>query len=312
MDQKCPNCGDGNLVPLVQGIKKCSKCNKIVKVSAEYEEKKIEKQEPGEHLDAEYLQKRTALNEKYEIAEFGNIAFRDKDYLVAVIVAHAPEFPNSSYIRLSWFKGSTNQHYGMMKINNRAVANNLLKALKKFDEDFNDEFDLIKEITRSRKDVEYTNEFNMKKQLCLNCGTKMKKIKRYFECPRCGDLVILEDGNPIADIDPTKLTLDYESNLPVNYYYPYLGITINWLMAEWTAVVIVYAKENPRKKWLRFYTWTRNLQQVLSDSPTINISAAFRWEARKGIGSPNIYTKEELRKLIAALEKTMQEWKRQT
>ena len=139
-----------------------------------------------------------------------------------------------------------------MKINNRAIANNLLTALKKFDEDFNDEFDLIsKEINRSKQEIEYSNEFNMKKQLCLVCGTKMKKIKRYFECPRCGELVILEDGNPIADIDPKKLDLNYESNLPVNYYLPYLGITINWLMAEWTAIVIVYAKENPRKKWLR-------------------------------------------------------------
>ena len=41
---------------------------------------------------------------------------------------------------------------------------------------------------------------------------------------------------------------------------------------------------------------------VLSESPTINISGAFKWE-RKGIGSPNIYTKEELRNLISAVEK---------
>lgn len=312
MVQKCPSCGFEDLVTLVQGIKKCPKCNKIIKVASEYAEKQEEKQDVSDRVDGEYLQKHTALNDQYEIAEFGYTAFKTDDYWVAIVVAHSPDFPNSSYIRLSWWKGSTNQHYGMMKINNRAIANNLLKALKKIDEDFNDEFDLQKEITRSRQSVEYTNEFNMKKQLCLNCGTKMKKMKRYYECPKCGDLVILEDGTPITDIDPTKLTLDYESNFPVNYYLPYLGITINWLMAEWTAVVIIYAKENPRKKWLRFYTWTRNLQMVLGDSPTINISSAFRWEARKGIGSPNIFTKDELRKLIGALEKTMQEWKRQT
>jgi hypothetical protein len=83
-------------------------------------------------------------------------------------------------------------------------------------------------------------------------------------------------------------------------------------MAEWTAIVIVYAKENPRKKWVRFYTWTRNLQDVMRDGPSIGHSTAFKWDARKGIGSPNLYSKQELKSLIIALEKAMKEWKKQT
>ena len=317
MDQKCPSCGLADLVPLVQGLKKCPKCNKLFKIADEFDGKETQKVDLKEKLEGEYIQKNTALNSKYEVAEFGYTAFKDTNYWVAAIVAHSPDFPKSSYIRLSWWKGASNQHYGMMKINNRAIANNLLTALKKFDEDFNDEFDLIsKEINRSKQEIEYSNEFNMKKQLCLVCGTKMKKIKRYFECPRCGELVILEDGNPIADIDPKKLDLNYESNLPVNYYLPYLRCPrlIGYIGDTGPANCYrIMQRENPRKKnGMSFFSKTRNLQLVLSESPTINISGAFKWEARKGIGSPNIYTKEELRNLISAVEKTMNDWSKTT
>ena len=92
-------------------------------------------------------------------------------------------------------------------------------------------------------------------------------------------MVVLEDGNPIFDIPTELLPLDYSGNFPVNYYLPEIGITYKWLMAEWKAIVIIYAKENPDKRWLRFYWWVRNLQDYISSDYIMsgNTAASLAW-----------------------------------
>ena len=65
MDQKCPSCGLADLVPLVQGLKKCPKCNKLFKIADEFDGKETQKVDLKEKLEGEYIQKNTALNSKY-------------------------------------------------------------------------------------------------------------------------------------------------------------------------------------------------------------------------------------------------------
>jgi hypothetical protein len=140
---------------------------------------------------------------------------------------------------------------------------------------------------------------------------KLSKNHRYYECERCGDIVVVLDGKPIIDYPTAKLPMTLTSNFPVNFYLPYYGITVKQLMGEWKAIVIVYAKENPEKKWLRFYWWNRDLQNYMMSEYSMGANQAAKWEPRKGTLSPNLYEKQHIKPLIAALRKLGKEWTRQ-
>lgn len=83
---------------------------------------------------------------------------------------------------------------------------------------------------------------------------------------------------------------------------PISGITVKWLMGEWQALVVIYSKDNPNKKWLRFYWWVRDLQNILKfGQREISEDTQMGWKAQKGVASPNIYDKSLIKPLINAL-----------
>ena len=133
----------------------------------------------------------------------------------------------------------------------------------------------------------------------------MDKKKSHYECQHCGEIVILEGYNqPIFNITPADLDLRFHGNFPINYYLPVSGITVKWLMGEWKALVVIYSKDNPNKKWLRFYWWARDLSTFLKNGQReMAEGAQMGWKAQKGMASPNIYDKKLVRPLINALKK---------
>lgn len=307
---RCPDC-DVELVPLVAGINQCPKCKKIVKKKIDKKEEK--KTVKSKFKPGEWWMKHTAINPKWEVAEKGLIIDKTSKSMIAAVICHSPILPTDKYIRLSWFKKSVNLHKGMMQITDSAELSNLIQVLEKIDAEFDENFnriesrgreEIIKEMKEEQEeDLDDLLEFDGKH--CPKCNQKMKKSKnkKYLSCLVCGEMVVLEDGNPIYDIDTTKLPLSYSGNFPVNYYMPAIGITTKWLMAEWKAVVIIYAKENPEKRWLRFYWWRRNLQDYIKSDYVMDAStaSALGWSARPGAGSTNVYEKAMLRPFIDAL-----------
>ncbi len=306
---KCPSC-DVELIPLVAGINQCPQCKKIIKGKTE-KKAKIET-DLSEFKSGEWFMNNTAVNKKWEICEKGLIIDKTSKSLLAGLICHTPIMPNSKYIRLSWFKNSTNLHAGMQKISNSAELDNIIKVLIKIDDNFDDNFDKISKKSKKVQEKEIDEEdifkeyFNLKDKICPKCKTKMKKSKnkKYFSCESCGEIVVLEDGMPIFDLPTEKLPLSFSGNFPVNYYLPEIGITYKWLMAEWKAAVIIYAKENPDKRWLRFYWWIRKLQDYISSDYVMGGSSpsSLAWTARKGAGSTNIYDKALIKPLIETLK----------
>jgi ribosomal protein L37AE/L43A len=223
---KCPDC-DVDLVPLVAGINQCPKCKKIIKSK---EEKKEEKSEEQTFESGEWFMQHTSINRKYEIAEKGIIFVKNNKENIAAVICHTPEMPTIKYVRLHGFKETANLHHGMIKINEKAELQNLIKILGMFNEDFDEDFNLIKknkskikqenENTKKTLDTDLFFTFDRKK--CPNCGSKVKKSQnsKYYSCDACGEIVVMEDGNPIFDIPTDKLPLEYSSNFPVNFYIP--------------------------------------------------------------------------------------------
>jgi len=138
---------------------------------------------------------------------------------------------------------------------------------------------------------------------------KFTKRKTHYECEHCGEIIILESHNePIFNIDPKDLPLEFSTNFPINFYLPIAGITIKWLMGEWKSVVVIYSNDNPNRKWLRFYSWERNLQQLLKYGYyEAGNGGQLSWTTKKGTGSPNINDKSEVPILIEALKKLQKE-----
>jgi ribosomal protein L37AE/L43A len=311
----CTACGKGELKELVPGIRQCTVCRKIFK--QELKTKEI-KTELGNILDGDAFNGASGLSPKWEIADKGITINREENKSwFAVLICHTPNFPDKKYIRLSWWKKAINEHAGMFKIEEEEELDNLILALERIDRNFNDNFEPTGNVDESpitgREDEADTLKFDEKKRLCLSCGYKMKLSKnhRYYECERCGDIVVVLDGKPIIDYPTVKLPLNFSSNFPVNFYLPYYGISIKILMGEWKAIVIVYAKENPDKKWLRFYWWNRDLQNYMISEYSMGVMQALKWEPRKGTLSPNIYEKKELKPLIVALKKLGEIWKQE-
>ena len=310
---ECPAC-NVEMEPLVVGIFQCPQCKKIVKQKdkdAEAKEKSII--EKGIFQDGEYFHKNASLNKQYEICEKGITINKTENRLFAVLICHSAYLTNEKYVRLSWWKNY--QHAGMFKIYDKDVLNNLIITLEKI-EDFFDEFwgwegKYEKKKPKTKQDLEKEKNLEIIKyriienRTCPKCAQKMDKMKSHYECQHCGEIVILEGYNqPIFNVASTDLDLLFHENFPINFYLPVRGITVKWLMGEWKALVVIYSKDNPNKKWLRFYWWVRDLSNILKfGQREMGEGTQMGWKAQRGMASPNIYDGILIKPLISALKK---------
>jgi len=308
----CPAC-DIKMEPLIEGIFQCPQCKKIVKQSDnKIEEKEKIKIEEGMFQEGMYFHTNASLNKQYEICEKGITINKTENRLFAALICHSAYLKDEKYVRLSWWKNY--QHAGMFKIYDKHVLNNTINALEKVDDSFNDIWSWsgkygkqkykTKEDLEREKNSEIIKYRILENRTCPRCQKKMDKMKSHFECQHCGEIVVLEGYNqPIFNISPEDLDLRFHANFPINYYLPVSGITLKWLMGEWKALAIIYSKDNPNKKWLRFYWWIRDLSNVLKyGQREIGNNTQMGWKAQKGMSSPNIYDKKLVRPLINALK----------
>ncbi len=300
--------------PLVAGISQCPQCKKIIKQKdREVEIKEENKIKEGDFQDGDYFHKQASLNKKYEIAESGIIISKTESRLFAALICHSAYFQDEKYVRLSWWKN--NQHVGMFKIYDKYALNNVIEALKKIDESFDDIWSwsgrFVKKEPKSKEELEIEKNLEIIKyrilenRTCPKCQNKMDKMKSHYECQHCGEIVILEGYNqPIFNISTENLNLQFQANFPINFYLPVSGITIKWLMGEWKALTVIYSKDNPNKKWFRFYWWVRDLSNILRyGQREIGGGTQMGWKTQRGVASPNIYDKKLIKPLIKALKK---------
>jgi len=306
--------------PLVAGIFQCPQCKKIIKQkNKETEIKDAQKIEMGDFYEGEYFHKNASLNKNYEVAEKGILISKTENRMFAVLICHSAYLKDEKYVRLSWWKNY--QHAGMIKIYDKKVLKNIIIALEKFDENFDDIWNFkgkygtkaskTKEELEKEKNLEILKYRIIENRTCPKCQKKMDKKKSHYECQHCGEIVILEGYNqPIFNIDPSDLNLNFQGNFPINYYLPVSGITIKWLMGEWKALVVIYSKDNPNRKWLRFYWWVRDLSIILKfGQREMGVGTQMGWKARKGVSSPNVDDKNLIKPLINALRKISTELK---
>jgi len=309
----CPACKI-EMEPLVAGIFQCPQCKKIAKRKGkDVEAKEESKIEEGIFQDGEYFHKNVSLNKQYEICEKGITINKTENRLFSVLICHSAYLKNEKYVRLSWWKNF--QHVGMFKIYDKDVLNNTIVTLEKFEDSF-DEFwgwegIYEKKESKTKQDLEKEKNLEIIKyriienRTCPKCSQKMDKKKSHYECQHCGEIVILEGYNqPIFNVASTDLDLRFHGNFPINFYLPTNGITVKWLMGEWKAAVVIYSKDNPNKKWLRFYWWVRDLSNILKfGQREMGEGTQMGWKAQRGIASPNIYDKKLIKPLISALKK---------
>lgn len=309
---KCPKCGSENLSPMTGNIYECGDCKRIVSIKTE-EEKKKEQMPEGEFVDGELFHEQASLSKKWEVCDKGITLLKEKTRWFAVLICHPPDEPKFHYVRLSWWKKSFYEHGGMFKIFDKPVLNNLIKALEMIDANTDENFTFTGSYDRSISDENSKSAELVYKKICPNprCGSKLKKDRggRFMECERCGEIVVIEDGNPIFNEPSEDIELEFSANFPINYYLPESGILIKNFMAEKKAVIIIYSPDNPEKKFLRFYWWNRNLQEYLQGSGPMGGSGELGWSPKKGTLSPNIYRRELVPKLIDALKKIQKELK---
>ena len=162
---------------------------------------------------------------------------------------------------------------------------NVIIALERLDAMFDENF--VPKVEDSihfspiqeRMDVATVSQiFDIKKRICPQCSSKMKKNrnKRFYECERCGEIIILYESKPIFDIPSETLPLSFSTNFPVNYYLPSYGITVKTSMADWQALVIIHSTDNVDKKWLRFCWWHRNFQEYMRAQYSMGSSQGLR------------------------------------
>jgi hypothetical protein len=207
----------------------------------------------------------------------------------------------------------------MFKIYEKDVLENVIVSLRKINENFDDlwtwsgkygkQEPKTKEIIEKEKFLDLLRYRIIENRTCPKCQKKMNKEKSHYECQHCGEIVILEGYNqPIFNIPSNELDLTYQTNFPINFYMPVSGITVKWLMGEWKALVIIHSKDNPNKKWLRFYWWMRDLNNILKyGQREIGEGTQMGWKTQRGISSPNLYDKKLVTPLIKALEKIQTE-----
>jgi ribosomal protein L37AE/L43A len=300
--------------PLVPGIFQCPQCKKIQKQRDDSVEEDEQKQvDHGQFLDGEYFHKNASLNKKYEICEKGIIINKSETRLLATLICHSDYLKDEKYVRLSWWKSF--QHAGMFKIYDKDVLKNVITVLEKINKSFDDIWTWSgkfgKQETKSKEILEKEKYLDLLKyriienRTCPKCQKKMNKEKSHYECQHCGEIVILEGYNqPIFNISSDELDLTFQSNFPINYYMPVSGITVKWLMGEWKALAVIHSKDNPNKKWLRFYWWMRDLNNILKyGQREIGEGTQMGWKTQRGIASPNIYDKKLITPLITALKK---------
>jgi predicted RNA-binding Zn-ribbon protein involved in translation (DUF1610 family) len=303
---------------LVAGIFQCPKCKKIIKEKdKEKEDEIIESVEEGDFQQGEYFHNNASLNKQYEICEKGITVNKTQNRLLAVLICHSALLKNEKYVRISWWKSY--QHKGMFKVYEKQVLNNLINALEKIEASFDDFWNwkgkFGKKGPKTEEEVEKEKSIDLIKyriienKTCPRCQKKMDKMKSHYECPHCGEIVILEGYNqPIFNISALDLDLQFHANFPINYYMPVSGITLKWLMGEWKAVVVIYSKDNPNKKWLRLYWWVRDLSNILKfGKREMGEGTQMGWKAQKGVSSPNIYDKKLVKPLLNALKKVKAE-----
>jgi len=298
--------------PLVAGIFQCPQCRKILKHS----DKKIEEEqkkviEEGELQDGEYFHKNLSLNKSFEVCEKGIVVYKTSNYVMAVLICESSY--KEKYVRLSWWKNY--QHAGLIKIYDKEVLKNMIIALKKIDDAFDESWNWRGKYGKSKQktEEELEKERNLEiikariieNRTCPNCQNKMEKNKSHYICQNCSEIVILEGYNqPIFSIAPSDLNLSFHSNFPINYYMPISGITIKWLVGEWKALAIIYSKDNPNKKWLRFYWWVRDLTNFIKfGKREMGEGVQMGWKTQKGMASPNIFDKKLVKPLVNALNK---------
>jgi len=300
--------------PLVAGIFQCPQCKKIIKErDEEAQTEETSKIEMGDFYDGEYFHKNVSLNKQYEICEKGIILNKTENRLFAALICHSGYLKEEKYVRLSWWKNF--QHTGMFKIYDKNVLSNTINTLEKFEDTFDDIWNWsgayekkepkTDEALEKEKNLEIIKYRILENRTCPKCSKKMDKKKSHYECQHCGEIVILEGYNqPIFNIKSEDLDLHFHGNFPINFYLPVSGITVKWLMGEWKAVVVIYSKDNPNKKWLRFYWWVRDLSTILKyGQREMGEGTQMGWKAQRGISSPNIYDRNQIMKLIKALRK---------
>jgi ribosomal protein L37AE/L43A len=297
---------------LVAGIFQCPSCKKIVKAK-KVEAEKVKKEAIGDLIDGEWFHNNVSLNKSYEIAESGIILSKTEERLFAALICHSAYLKEEKYVRLSWWKNL--RHAGMVKVYDKAVLNNIIISLEKIDETFDDIWNWSGSYgtreSKSEEDLEKEKYLEIIKyriienRTCPKCSKKMDKMKSHYECQHCGEIVILEGYNqPIFNIPSTDLDLRFHGNFPINFYLPVSGITVKWLMGEWKAIVVIYSKDNPNRKWLRFYWWVRDLSNILRyGQREMGEGTQMGWKAQKGVSSPNIYDRKLIKPLISALKK---------
>ncbi|MBN2155052.1 MAG: hypothetical protein JW776_03320 [Candidatus Lokiarchaeota archaeon] len=307
---KCPNCNT-ELRLLVPGIFECPNCKTIIK-------EKIEEEEKPEELSitsGDWFMRNTKLNSKYEICEQGIIVHQTPKDMIAILICHSPDFPNSNYIRLSWFREKARIHWGMIKIREKSVLKNTIQALERIDKNFDSDFEWVNK-EEDAMDNNLSDEelliYTFTDRKCPQCGKTLKKRKKFYECENqmCGELFVIVNGRPLYNSPSEKLPLRFVKNLPINFYLPVAGITTKMFVGDWKAIAVIYKESNPDRKWLRFYWWVRDLQPYLESQLTIDIEAnkSLSWSSRKGVKSPNIYDKRIIRPFIAGLKKIETVW----
>jgi len=300
--------------PLVAGINQCPQCKKIIKEKDNEAEAKIkQKIEQGEFQEGDYFHKNVSLNKQFEICEKGITIKKAENRLFAVLICHSAYLKDEKYVRISWWKAY--QHAGMFKIYDKEVLKNVILALEKIEESFDDMWSwrgkYQKQESKTDKELEKEKKLDIIKyriienRTCPKCQKTMEKMKAHYECPHCGEIVILEGYNqPIFNLPSRELDLRFHANFPINFYMPTNGITVKWLMGEWKAIIVIYSKDNPNKRWLRFYWWFRDLSNFLKyGQKEMGEITQLGWKAQKGVSSPNLYDKSLIRPLINALKK---------
>ncbi|NVM18204.1 MAG: hypothetical protein HWN80_10845 [Candidatus Lokiarchaeota archaeon] len=314
---KCTAC-NVEMDPLVPGIYQCPQCKKIQKQKDETVEKDMEKKvESGQFLEGEYFHKNASLNKQYEICEKGIIINKSETRLFATLICHSSYLKDDKYVRLSWWKSY--QHAGMFKIYEKDVLKNVIASLEKINTSFDDiwtwtgkygkQEPKTKEVIEKEKFLDLLKYRIIENRTCPKCQKKMVKEKSHYECQHCGEIVILEGYNqPIFNIPSKELDLTFQANFPINYYMPVSGITVKWLMGEWKAIAVIYSKDNPNKKWLRFYWWMRDLNNILKyGQREIGEGTQMGWKTQRGVASPNIYDRKLITPLIKSLKKIQAE-----
>lgn len=217
---KCSACNI-EMEPLVAGIYQCPRCKKIAKEKGKEPEQKEEKETLiGGILDGDFFHKHASLNQNYEVAEKGIIVDKKTTGMLAVLICHSAVLKDEKYVRLSWWKKSIYQHGGMIKVYDKEVLNNVIKALVKIDQSFDDNWNWKgkygKQEPKTEEQLEKEKKLDIlryriiENQTCPQCNRKMTKFKSHYECP-CGEIVILEGYNqPIFNISSSDLDLAFD------------------------------------------------------------------------------------------------------